>query len=153
MTAYEAIEKSLHNICNCIEIMTTSFLIGVNEAAAADKIPICCGHTPQSAPPKHITILETAGGDVEGQLPYLADFHIQIISRAETHFEARDLIWEVYKALHGCQCDSILYEESAGAGESFVTIDATTTPMSIGQDDKGRFQFSCNFIWSYRKKY
>ena len=76
MSAYEAVEKSLHNICNCIEILTTSFTIGLNEAKAAGTVPIHCGHTPQASPPNHITVLESAGGDVEGQLPYLKDFRL-----------------------------------------------------------------------------
>lgn len=75
---------------------------------------------------------------------------IQVLARGTTHFTARDFAWEVYTDLHGKCCYNLEYSESATAEEAFVTIDATGSPAWIGIDEKGRYQFSCNFQFSYR---
>ena len=87
----------LNNAAKCVESMTTSFMIGISEAKAADLIPICVGHTPDQSPPDHIVILERTPGGVMGQLPEAVDLMIQVIARGTTHFTARDFAWEVYK--------------------------------------------------------
>lgn len=140
----------LNNVATCVERMTSSFMIGISEARRAGLVPICVGHTPDESPPNHIVILERTPGGVMGQLPEAADLMIQVIARGNTYFMARDYAWEVYTNLHGKCCHDLEYKESPLTDEAFVTIDATGTPAHIGIDEKGRFQFSCNFQFSYR---
>ncbi len=122
-------------ICNCIELMT-GFVQGTNFFA---------GWRPDNAPRRCIVALESAGGEVYGDLPDRVDQHIQIISRGETWEDAREDSYTVFEALHG-KCCKVLPIESGSVWINQI-IDALQSPQYIGQDDKGNFEFSTNYVW------
>lgn len=136
----------LWQICKCVENKTSSFLIGIPEANAASKIPICMGHTPQSAPPRHAVIIESVGAAVDGQLPDKKDKPVQIICRALKFGDARDDANEIYTAMHGTCCNPLPF---AASGQDYTAwiIDAMQDPYWIGLDKKLRHQYSCNYIF------
>ena len=80
---------------------------------------------------------------------------IQIISRGKTYMNARDDAWEVFNALYASLPGSVLPLGSstlpavAPAVQNYeaMTITPLADPQYIGQDEKGWFEFSTNYIW------
>jgi len=122
-------------ICNFIE-SETSFVKGST---------LQVGHRIQTSPDRCILVSESAGGEANPYCPDMANFNIQVVSRAKTYFRARDDIWEVYKALHGTAGWNM---PNVGSGFDYLamSISALAVPQYIGQDENRRFEFSVNFI-------
>jgi hypothetical protein len=135
-------------IIECIENMTTSFKIGYNEAKTAGMVPLLAGYIPKDAKdqPRLVVILDTVGGEVDGQLPDQVRKSVQVLARAETYFTALADSLEIFTAIHGMCCDPFPAIES-GIEYKNMTIDALSDPGYIGQDENGYFQFSTNYIW------
>ena len=126
-------------ICTLVEART-SFVIGTT---------LQVGHRLQEAPDRCVTLSESAGGATVPDLPDRADFNVQAISRATTYFQARADAWEVYTALHGTAGWNMPRLDPLPGDEDYwaIVIDAIAIPQYIGQDEKGRFEFSVNFIF------
>jgi hypothetical protein len=106
------------------------------------------GHRAQSAPPRCALISEAGGGEVFPELPDEANVMIQIITRGNTYFQARDDAMVFYDALHGEAGWNVpAAPPSSGPDYLAMTIDATAYPQYIGQDTNGKFEFSVNFIF------
>lgn len=135
-------------IVECIETMTSSFKIGYHEAKTAGMVPLLAGHIPEEAKdqPRIVVILDTVGGEVDGQLPDQVRKSIQVLARAEDYFTALEDSLEIFTAIHGGCCDPFPAIES-GIEYKNMTIDALSDPGYIGQDENGYFQFSTNYIW------
>lgn len=124
----------------------TSFEIGTTLQVA---------HRTQDAPDRCNVVLETAGGAVHPDLPDRIDKNIQIISRADNYMDAHDDAWEIFRALFGTLEGSALpfgertLPAVAPATQDYkaMTITPLADPQWIGQDEKKRFEFSCNYIW------
>lgn len=117
----------------------TSFAIGTTLQVA---------HRTQDSPDRCNVVLETAGGAVYFDLPDRVDKHIQIISRAKTYMDARDDAWEIYRALHdGTGGWTLTAVPPAEQDYEAMTIEALAEPQYIGQDDKKRYEISCNYIF------
>jgi hypothetical protein len=112
----------------------TSFVIG-------DTLQV--GHRLQNAPDRCQTVLETGGGHPYFDLPDRIDKAIQIMSRAKTYFNARDDAWEVFNAIHGTAGWQLT------GSKEIMTIEALADPQYIGQDEKGRYEFSTNYIFKW----
>lgn len=104
------------------------------------------GHRLTTAPPRCGLISEAGGGEVFGDLPDMADVVIMIITRGMTYFEAHDDAWVFYTALHG-EAGWDMPVIGSGPAWLAMTIDAISPPQYIGQDVKGRFEFSTNYIF------
>ncbi len=104
------------------------------------------GHRTQHAPDQCNVVLESAGGGLHFDLSDRVDKMIQIISRAKTYFKARADAWEIFNVLHGT-AGWELPVITLGKTYEAMTIEALADPQSIGQDDKGRYEFSVNYIF------
>lgn len=117
------------------------------------------GFTPQTAPDRCNTILESVGGTVYFDKPDRADQVFQILSRSErgktaSIWQARDDSWEIFNALTG-NTPGIL--KSSGwtlpiVDKAYIAmiIEAVATPAYIGTDKQGRFEYSTNYIVKIR---
>ena len=105
-----------------------------------------CGHRPQTAQDRCHVVLETAGGGLYYDLPDRVDKMIQIISRAKTYFTARDDAQAVFDLLHG-RAGCAMPVITSGIEYEAQTIEAVADPQYIGQDEKGRYEFSTNYIF------
>ena len=103
------------------------------------------GFRPSNAPDECVTILETGGGKPDFYLPDSVEKMIQVLTRGKTYFSARDLADSVYEKLHGKAGIALPVVDA----KSFYvnTIDALQVPQFIGIDEKGRIEFSANFIF------
>jgi hypothetical protein len=125
-----------------IEALTPSeFVVG-------DRIQV--GHRLPTSPVRCSVILETAGGAVYGDVPDMVDKAFQILSRGETYFTARDDAWVIFEALHGTAGWNLPVVDS-GITWWVASIDAYSDPAYIGQDEKGYFEFSANYIVRLRR--
>lgn len=116
----------------------TSFVIGTD---------LFAGHRLQDAPDQCQVVLETGGSALHFDLTDRVDKMIQVISRAKTYFTAREDAMEVFDALHT--------GDYGAAGHTLTTyvvmvIEAVSDPQYIGQDEKGRYEFSCNYQFKIR---
>lgn len=124
---------NFQHLCNFIE-SKTSFVVGKN---------LFAGHRLPTAPNRCQVVLESGGGRTYFDLPDRVDKLIQIISRAETYFEARQDAWEIFEAIHGTAGWNMPWPSE------YQTIEALADPQYIGQDEKGRYEFSTNYIFKY----
>lgn len=109
------------------------------------------GFFSQNAPTKCSAIIESGGGEVNGNIPDAMRPVIQIISRAENSIEARTEAWNIYSWLHG-KCRHDLPVVESGVEYFLQTADAIAIPQYIGQDEKGLHQFSTNYILKIKNK-
>ena len=122
----------------------TSFIIGST---------LQTGHRTQSAPDRCICVLETAGGSVVPELPDRVDLNIQVIARGLTYFNAHDDAWAVYDGIYRnfkayAAAGFALPAAGGGAGTlTAMTITPLASPQYIGTDEKGRYEFSTNYIF------
>jgi len=132
----------IKEFAHLIETLTTSaFVVGGN---------LQVGHRLPDSPIRCSVILETAGSALWGELPESIDKAFQILSRGETYFTARDDAWAIFEALHGTAGWNLPLIYS---GETWLAtaIDAISDPTYIGQDEKGYFEFSTNYIVRLQK--
>lgn len=117
-----------------------------------------CAHRTPESPVRCSVVLESVGGIVYPDLPDRVDKMIQVISRAKTYMKARDDAWVIYKALYPdltaaglpSGARTILAVAPATQDYEAQTIEPLADPQYIGQDDKGRFEFSTNYIFRMR---
>ena len=127
-------------ICNLIEDLT-----GLTKGT-----DLQVGHRLPGAPDRCTLVGEAGGGESNFYCPDMMNLNIQVVTRAKTYFQARDDAWVVFSVLHGTVGWNML---NAGSGPDYLAmaIEAMTTPQYIGQDENGRFEFSCNYIWRVRQ--
>ena len=128
----------------------TSFVVGTT---------LQVGYTPQSAPDRCNTVLESVGGETFFDMPDRADVVFQILSRSErgktaSIWQARDDAWEIFNALTANLPGLI---KSSGwtlpvVDKAYIAmiIEAVSPPATIGPDKEGRFQYSTNYIVKIR---
>lgn len=109
------------------------------------------GHRPPNAPNECVVILENAGGKPEYSIPDSVEKAIQILTRAATYFTARANAYALYAFLHG---KSGITLPVITSGEEYLVnvIEAMNVPQPIGQDEKGLWEFSTNFIFRIQNK-
>ncbi len=89
---------------------------------------------------------------VEAIVPGIADYDledfwqkpIRIFVRNKSYFTGQDLAQSLFDLLHGKEQISL---PVVSAGPTYLCNINGTTPAYIGQDQKGRFQFSINFMF------
>ena len=89
---------------------------------------------------------------VEALVPGIADYiltdfrqvSIRIMVRNTSFFTAQDLAQTLFDLLHGKEQIELPVVDS---GPAYLCNINGTTPAYIGQDEKGRFQFSVNFLF------
>jgi hypothetical protein len=105
------------------------------------------GHRAQDAPARHVLVSEAGGGEANPDFPDMANLVIQVLSRGKTYMDAREDIWDVYRAIHGTAGWDLPNWYSSGDDYLAMTVDAIATPHYIGVDPNRLHEFSCNFIF------
>jgi len=124
-----------------IEELTTSFTVGTN---------LLVGFRPSDAIDRCSTIYESGSGG-HPELADRADAMIQIISRSTREptgsiEQARADACEIHDAIHG----TFGWNMTPVAGEGTLkamTIEKVSGPAYMGIDDKGRHEYSTNYLW------
>ena len=111
--------------------------------AAGIATPIKLGRQPDD-PATVITLIDTGGMEPSDELTVVHQPTIQVLIRAEDYDTARGLAQDVRAAAHGKV--AVVYE-----GVHFMVISLMAEPGSIGQDEKGRDEFSANFACRTRE--
>lgn len=125
-----------------------------NKAVLIVGTTLLSGHRPLDAPDNCSVVLETGGGETYFSLTDRVDKHIQILTRGTTYFTARDAAWVIYKAL----ITNFTYGSAnwdlpvviAGTKYTAMVIEAVSDPTYIGQDEKGRYEFSHNYVFKIK---
>ena len=120
------------------------------------------GHRPLTAPDRCNVIIESVGGSPNYDLPDQIEKVFQIISRSETPghpttkgmWDARDDAWEIFNALtanlpgliKSAQWTLPVVDKAYVA----MVIMALSDPAYIGTDERGRFEYSTNYIVKIR---
>lgn len=107
------------------------------------------GHRPQDAPARCSVLLERSGGIENFFLTDKVAWALQVLSRAETYMNARDDALLIHAFLHGAAGWTL---PVLASGDTYIleTSEAQAYPASIGQDEKGYFEFSTNYILRLR---
>jgi len=112
------------------------------------------GHRPQDTPDACDVILETGGGSIFPDQPDRADVTIQVLSRAKTYYTARTRAWNIYDAIYKDwtygSAGWTLSGVDGGDDLLAMVIEPLAVPQYIGQDEKGRYEFSTNYIFRIR---
>jgi hypothetical protein len=113
------------------------------------------GHRTQDAPDECSVVMESGGGGIVPDLVDRVDKMIQILTRAKTYFTAHDNAWVIYNALYrdheyGSAGWSIPAVAPAVQDYVAMIIEPVSDPAYIGQDEKGRFEFSTNYQFLMR---
>lgn len=101
------------------------------------------GWRPQEFGDRGSVIIET-GGDGNFYLPDRMDMTIQVISWAKDYFEARFEAYKIYDILNGGKGLTL---PDLGNGQYRINVaEAIQIPANVGQDERGRWEFSTNYI-------
>lgn len=109
------------------------------------------GFRAQDAPVRCHTFLESGGAIPVFELTDRIDYMMQIATRAETYQMARADAWEIFDAINGTAGWQIGAITSAGQAYEAQVIEALAAPQYIGQDEKGAFEMSTNFLFRMKK--
>lgn len=90
-----------------------------------------------------IVVLDTGGPQPLSEIPELAMPNFQLLIRAAEYDEGKTIVDACRAALHG----KIAVEAE---GVHFMFISLVAEPGNIGQDEKGREEFSANFATQIR---
>lgn len=113
-------------------------------------------HRTPDSPDRCSVVLESVGGPVHYDLPDRIDMMIQVISRAVTYMDARADSYEIYKSLfpdlsvaRNVPIGSMPITAVAPRVQNYIAMSITplAAPQYIGQDEKKRYEFSCNYIF------
>jgi len=91
-------------------------------------------------------IIIESGGAGNFYLPDRADKTIQVICRSKDYHTARDWAMLIYNVLHGLAGVTLPVVDEGEELYFINTAEALSPPQSLGQDDKGRFNISTNYV-------
>lgn len=115
-----------------------------NETTLVLDRDLFAGHCHVDGQDTAVIVIESGGvGDF-----YLTDKvekTFQVISRARDYHVARDNAQTVYDALHGAAGEALPVIDGGTAWYANA-IEAIALPQSLGQDDRGLFVISTNFV-------
>ena len=132
--------------------MLKSIVQWIVNATAAWTIPLVkgtnlqVGWRPTTAPNRCHLIAESGGGSTVFDLPDRADKMIQVLTRAVKYFDAENdamLLFTLMNGTAGWQLPVVV------VGEKYwgMTVQAVSVPQYLGEDKKGRHEFSTNYEW------
>jgi len=104
------------------------------------------GRRPQDAPDRCLLVAFNGGGATVFDLPDRMDVLVQILARAKDYHDAYADSMTAFDALHGVAAIALPVLVSGEAWEA-QAIEAVNPPQYIGPDDKGRAEWSTNYIW------
>jgi hypothetical protein len=103
------------------------------------------------APIRCHTILESGGMIPAFELPDCVDYLLQIATRGETYQQAREDAYAIFDAINGTAGWQIPALVSGGQDYEAQVIEALAAPQYIGQDEKGAYEMSTNFLFRMKK--
>ena len=137
------------------QLATCEFTVGALAAGLTRDTDLFAGHRPQNIADDCDVVLESAGGSVFPELPERADVVFQVLSRAVTYMTARARAWTIYNAIYRDwtygSAGWILPIVIVGEEYEAMVIEPLASPQYIGQDEKGRYEFSTNYIFKIKK--
>lgn len=108
------------------------------------------GYVPANIETSHIVLIET-GGKTYPEIKDYVEKSVQVISVSRDYTIASNYAQSVYDLLHGAA--GVTLPVVTTGKEYFVnTIIAVTTAQSLGQDEKGNFIISTNYILRIQDK-
>ena len=113
------------------------------------------GHRPQGTIDACDLLQETTGGEIFFDLPERADPVFQVLSRAKNYVAARARAYIIYKAIYRDwiygAAGFTLPVVTVGEEYEAMIIEPLAPPQYMGQDEKGRFEFSTNYMFKIKK--
>lgn len=108
------------------------------------------GYVPSTIEIPYIVLVET-GGKTYPDLKDYVEKSLQVLSVARDYMQARDYANAVYSLLHSAA--GITLPVIVAGSEYYInTIIAVTFPQSLGQDEKGNFIISTNYVLRIQDK-
>jgi hypothetical protein len=105
-----------------------------------------CGHRPEKAPANCTAVLNHGGiGDVHPIQPGFGQHRIQLLTRHEHYHAGLREICRIFRALVTPKTINIEINSDSTDACTLNSVQGTY-PKYIGQDAKGRFEFSSNLI-------
>jgi len=113
----------------------TSLVIGTD---------LFAGWRPQDIQDTCSVIIETGGAGGSMWLSDRQDKTIQVLSRAKDYYDARGEAYKIYSILNAGKGLTL---PDLGDGDFRINVsEAIQIPANMGQDEKGRWEFSTNYI-------
>jgi hypothetical protein len=109
------------------------------------------GFRAQDAPVRCHTFLESGGALPAFELPDRIDYMLQVVSRAADYVTARADAWAIFDALNGTAGWKIAAVAPSTQVYEAQVIEALAAPQYIGQDAKGAFEMSTNYLFRMKK--
>ncbi|MCX5657849.1 MAG: minor capsid protein [Candidatus Omnitrophica bacterium] len=125
----------LKELCTYIQT-ETDFIIGID---------LFAGFIPSTAQDDCVVAIE-GGGKPNFYLPDKEEKVVQILSRAKDYWAARNNAKTIFDLLHGKSGIELMYLNTGVPVYILSTIEAIALPQSVGQDERGLFNISVNFI-------
>lgn len=123
--------------------------IATNISALTRDTNLFAGFRPNDAPDECVVVLESNGGSVNSYFPDAGEKPIQILSRAESYWTARSNSYLVHDLLKSKSQITLPVVGSTTYKAEF--IEAVDFPQSLGQDERGLWEFSQNFVVRIRE--
>lgn len=112
----------------------SDFTIGTN---------LFAGFVPVTIEDDYVVVRET-GGALDFDLTDRMEKAIQVLSKSSNYWTARENAVKVFACLHGIAGVTLPIVETA---EYYIdTAEATVAPQNLGQDEKGLFEISTNYM-------
>jgi len=138
----------IYSIAQWIENLALGFTIGTN---------LFVGGFPDlradatKTPDRAVALIDQSGSAVYFDIPDRADFMVQVLARGKTKRDPMDDSKTIFDRIHGISQINLPPEDATSGGLYVaMTIEANAGPQYIGQDGKGRFQYSTNYIFRIR---
>lgn len=103
------------------------------------------GFRPADCQDRCIAVLENTGGAVNSYFPDTGEKIIQVLTRAQSFWDARDDAYKVFNFLKS-KSQVELPVVISPAAYTAMFIEAVNFPQSLQQDEKGRWEFSTNYV-------
>lgn len=104
------------------------------------------GFREQGAPDRCVLVAFNGGGGTDEYISDRADQMVQVLSRAISYDDSHDDSMTIYDAIHG-QKGITLPVLTSGSTYWVASVHAVNLPQYIGPDEKGRHEFSTNYIF------
>ena len=108
------------------------------------------GFRPADAPDRCVAVLEPTGGAVNSYFPDAGEKVIQVLTRADSYWDAREDACTVFDLLKS-KAQVVLPTILSSRIYKAEFIEAQHFPQSLQQDEEGRYEFSTNFIIRIRE--
>jgi hypothetical protein len=118
----------------------TDFTIGTD---------LFAGYIPSTITGSAVVAIES-GGATEHELPDYIEKRVQVLSRSENYWTAKTNAQTVFDLLHGIA--GITLPDVSGEEYYVDVAQAVTAPQSLGQDEKGLWQISTNYVFKIQDK-